>query len=599
MRILFGILLYLINFKFRNLEARESGCRGMIVSFGKKIVLGFALSMSVFAAIAFASFMSDKHYAESSRSIEHAHQIIESAEAVLSDLKDGETAVRGYVITFNDVFLEPYHRASSFIASDMQRLRTLVADKPLEKKKADSLFALADAKMKRLAFSIELRRTQPVDSSFLRAALGVGKGIMDKARQVTNEIKGSEQLYLSAEEQNQKLYASLNALLNSIGVLGALSLFIALYLLLRTEIDRRNKAEAELRKSNSFLSAILENIPNMIFVKDATSLRFVRFNKGGEELTGIGKQDVIGKTDHDLFPKEQADLFAAADREVISGDRRKDIVEEPMQTRYNGERWLQTTKIPLHDEHGKAQFLLGISKDITESKKQQDAIKQLNLELEAFSYSVSHDLRGPLNSMNRISTLLEEKYASSMDPEGIRLLGMLRTSSKSLSELIQDLLSFAHVGRRDVNKQEIDMKVLVTEALEEAKILVPTSNLEFRLAEMPNARADKAMLKLVLVNLLSNSLKFSSNNVKPMVEAGFQVVNGETIYFIKDNGAGFDMKYSDKLFSVFQRLHQQSEFEGTGIGLAIVHRIITKHGGKVWAEGKTGEGATLYFTLPS
>jgi PAS domain S-box-containing protein len=597
MPILFGTLLYIFKLFFCNLEA--GGCKGMIVSFGKKIVLGFALSISVFAAIAFASYMSDKHYAASSRSIEHAHQIIESAETVLSDLKDGETSVRGYVITFIEDFLEPYNRACSVITSDMQRLRMLVADRPQEKKKADSLLALADAKMKRLAFSITLRKAQPVDSSYLRASSGIGKEVMDRARQVTNEIKNTELLYLSAEEQNLKNYASLNALLNSIGVLGALSLFIALYLLLRTEIDRRNKAEAELRKSNSFLATILENIPNMIFVKDAASLRFVRFNKAGEDLTGIGKQEIIGKSDHDFFPKQQADLFTLIDREVLSGNRQKDIVEEPIQTRYKGERWLQTAKIPLFDENGKPQFLLGISKDITESKKQQYDIKQLNLELEAFSYSVSHDLRGPLNSMNSISTLLEEQYASGMDPEGIRLLGMLRTSSRSLSDLIQDLLSFARVGRQEISKQEVDMKALVSQALEDAKILIPGCKPEFRLAELPNAHADKTMLKLVLVNLLSNLLKFSCNKEKPLIEAGFRLIDGETTYFIKDNGAGFDMKYSDKLFSVFQRLHQQTEFEGTGVGLAIVHRIITKHGGKVWAEGKTGEGATLYFTLPS
>ena len=378
-----------------------------------------------------------------------------------------------------------------------------------------------------------------------------------------------------------------------------LTLLIALYFLLGTEISRRNKAELEMRNANTFLTAILENIPNMIFVKEATELRFVRFNKAGEDLLGYSQAFLLGKNDFDLFSKEQADFFVSKDREVLSSGRLLDIPEEPIQTHSLGERWLHTKKIPIPSVNGSESFLLGISEDITDSRNQQEAINQLNRELEAFSYSVSHDLRAPLNNMKSISAILETEYGSRLDSEGLRLIGMLKNTSESLANLIQDLLDLAHVGRQPIDKTQTDMTELCRSAIEEAKNSLPDNKAEVKLGVLPSASCDPVLFKQVMVNLLTNALKYSKKNPHPVVEVGSTVTEGKAIYFVKDNGAGFDMRYSNKLFVVFQRLHQQSEFEGTGIGLAIVERIVSRHGGKVWAEGKTGEGATFYFTLPA
>jgi light-regulated signal transduction histidine kinase (bacteriophytochrome) len=209
-------------------------------------------------------------------------------------------------------------------------------------------------------------------------------------------------------------------------------------------------------------------------------------------------------------------------------------------------------------------------------------LQAANRELEAFSFSISHDLRAPLRVINGFSITLLEDYADRLDAEGQRLLQAIQRNAQRMNQLIDDLLAFSRVSRQEIAASEIAMEDLVRAIL---------------IQPLPAARGDPAMIRQVLVNLLANAIKFTRNKAAPVIDIGAQVDASHTIYFIKDNGAGFDMRYADKLFGVFQRLHSEREFEGTGVGLAIVQRIIHRHGGRVWAEAKVGQGATFYFTL--
>ena len=218
-------------------------------------------------------------------------------------------------------------------------------------------------------------------------------------------------------------------------------------------------------------------------------------------------------------------------------------------------------------------------------------------EIESFSYSVSHDLRAPLRAVSGYAGILAEDYDAVLDTEGKRLLGEIQKNSKKMGELIDDLLALSKLGRKEIRKTEIDMSLLVEEVLadinkdEKSQAVIKISNLH-------NVVADYSLLRHVMINLLSNSLKYSSRSPLPMVEIMSQYGDGEVIYTVKDNGVGFDMAYANKLFGVFQRLHSPAEFEGTGVGLAIVKRVIERHGGRVWAEGKVNEGAAFSFSLP-
>lgn len=377
------------------------------------------------------------------------------------------------------------------------------------------------------------------------------------------------------------------------------------------DISERKRAEQTLHQSNAFLSSLIENIPNMIFVKDAESLRFVRFNKAGEELLGYSRDELIGKNDYDFFPEEEANFFTAKDRVVLENKCLVDIPEEEIHTKQHGVRILHTMKIPVADEAGTPRYLLGISEDITASKEAEREIRRLNedlishtaqlevtnRELESFSYSVSHDLRAPLRAIDGFAKMLQEDYASTLDEKGARWLTVIRSNSGRMGQLIDDLLAFSRLGRKPIDVSRFDMNDLVREAIDELDADIAPHRGEIHVAPLGSAVGDRALIKQVWLNLIGNALKYSGTRPQPVIEIFVDQKQNERIYGIKDNGVGFDMQYHGKLFGVFERLHTADEFAGTGVGLAIVQRIVVRHGGRIWAEGEVNKGATFYFTL--
>jgi light-regulated signal transduction histidine kinase (bacteriophytochrome) len=238
--------------------------------------------------------------------------------------------------------------------------------------------------------------------------------------------------------------------------------------------------------------------------------------------------------------------------------------------------------------------LIDSNKEVDELEKR---VKERTEDLEAFSYSVSHDLRTPLRAINGYAKMLEEDYETVFDDEGKRLLSEVRSNAKKMGILIDDLLTFSRLGRQAIKESWIDINKLLENVLSEINQTTPHHAVITYNNLLP-AVADYNLIQQVFTNLLSNAIKYSSKKEKPIIDIKSELKNGTHIYSISDNGEGFDMKYVTKLFGVFQRLHLDEEFSGTGVGLSLVQRIINKHDGKVWAEGKVGQGATFYFSLP-
>jgi len=228
-----------------------------------------------------------------------------------------------------------------------------------------------------------------------------------------------------------------------------------------------------------------------------------------------------------------------------------------------------------------------------------EQLEKKNKELEAFSYSVSHDLRAPLRAIDGFCRILEDDYAPALDAEGKRCIGVVRQNAQRMGMLIDDLLRFSKMGRQAIQPEVIDLNEFVAEIVEELKPQTLGRVVELRVGAMPSVRADRAMMRQLLTNLLSNAIKYSAPKASAVIEVGCRQTESGNVYYVRDNGVGFDMQYAHKLFGVFQRLHTVKEFEGTGVGLALVHRIIERHGGRVWAEGAVNEGATISFTLPA
>lgn len=259
-----------------------------------------------------------------------------------------------------------------------------------------------------------------------------------------------------------------------------------------------------------------------------------------------------------------------------------------------------------HDELGLlASAFNAMAQQVTEAhhsleRQVQSRTKELenaNKELEAFSYSVSHDLRAPLRAVSGYAIMLKEDYEASFDPEATRITNNIISNVKMMGRLIDDLIAFSRLGKREVARRNVDMKTLAEACATELLNLWPDVKFKVTVGDMPACSGDEDLLKQVWLNLIGNALKYSAQTPDPLIEIGHTGSPGESAWFIRDNGAGFDMKYADKLFKVFQRLHSQEEFEGTGIGLALVRRIIDKHKGRIWADSSPGKGATFYFTL--
>ncbi len=226
-------------------------------------------------------------------------------------------------------------------------------------------------------------------------------------------------------------------------------------------------------------------------------------------------------------------------------------------------------------------------------------LKEANKELEAFSYTVSHDLQAPLRVINGFAKILLDDYAVQLDEVAKAHLQVIRDRAKGMSDLIRDLLAFAKLGKREPEKNITNMQLMVEGLVADVKTGLHAIEPDIKIYQLAAANCDKGLIKQVWHNLIHNAVKYSKKKKQPLIEIGMEHINGQPAYYVKDNGAGFDMRYADQLFGVFKRLHADTEFEGTGVGLATAHRIITRHGGSIWAEGKVNEGAVFYFTLPA
>jgi light-regulated signal transduction histidine kinase (bacteriophytochrome) len=304
--------------------------------------------------------------------------------------------------------------------------------------------------------------------------------------------------------------------------------------------------------------------------------------------------------------------------EILSQIRRGENVRhfETVRVRKDGSAInISVTVSAIRDQKGKVVGASKVARDITEQKAAEETIRQLNTdleqrvkertaqletanrELEAFSYSVSHDLRAPLRAIDGFSQAVLEDFGPKLPDEGLRYLQTIRYSAQRMGALIDDLLAFARLNRQEMSKRPIDTGKLVRSTLDELGFPWPNRSVEVRVGDLPTSSGDPVLLKQVWMNLLSNALKYTGKREKAALEIGCVKTNGADTFFVRDNGTGFDMRYANKLFGVFQRLHRVEDYEGTGVGLAIVQRIIHRHGGRVWADAAVDHGATFYFTL--
>lgn len=371
------------------------------------------------------------------------------------------------------------------------------------------------------------------------------------------------------------------------------------------QADRaRREAQDALAASEARLRAILDNTTALISLKDRDG-RLLFVNRRFEEVVNLARERVMGLTDHDLFPAELADTYRANDLEVLTA-RTPIEFEEPV-PHADGVHTYVSIKFPLAAAGEEPYALCAISTDITTRKRMEHvleerttALEAANHELEAFSYSVSHDLRAPLRAIDGFAHILVDDHGTRLDDEGHRVLDVICQNARQMGRLIDDLLALSRLGRRTLDRRLVDMRALAETVVAEVRQLDRgREGAAVTIEPLPPVAADSGMMHQVMANLVGNAWKFTAGTPDAAITIGASVRERETVYFVKDNGAGFNPVYAAKLFGVFQRLHSTEEFEGTGIGLATVRRIVERHGGRVWADGAVGRGATFFFALPA
>jgi len=397
-------------------------------------------------------------------------------------------------------------------------------------------------------------------------------------------------------------------------------IFVSFALLVAGFSAVRRRVEGELRHARDQLqleveertqqASLLNLTHDSIFVRDMSDT-ITYWNRGAQELYGWAPEEAIGKRSHDLlrtvFPAPLDDIAA---RLLRTGRWEGELKH----TKADGSEVVVASRWSLRrDEQERASAVLETNNDITERKRREEEIRNLNQELakrstelettnkelEAFAYSVSHDLRAPLRHMAGYAELLRKRASAVLDEKSRQYMTIILESANRMGNLIDDLLAFSRIGRVETQKTLVNLDQLVNEVLNEVRQETDGRDIVWKIAPLPVCHGDRSMLRLVLVNLISNAIKFTRTRARAEIEVG--CADGdkhEVMVFVKDNGAGFDMKYVNKLFGVFQRLHQPDAFEGTGIGLATVQRIIHRHGGKVRADGAVDQGATFYFSVP-
>lgn len=604
--------------------------KGYLKSF---VPWGIALSLALVVGAAALSYRNLLEQTEDSEWVAHTHVVIERMEVLRAEVWKVENARRGYVLTGDPQFLARFSAGRDEIQKSQGALRALTADNPVQQKHLEELQPLIEKRLGLLDRSLAVHNAKQPDDAQQAALTLPGADLTEQIMAAIDAMETQEKELLQKRTERAQESGRRSRILVPVGMAVTIVLIVAAFVLLRREVVERTRAEEQVqvlvetleqrvRERTAELeaqantqreqAALLDLAHDSIFVRDVNNaIQF--WNRGAEETYGWRKDEVLGKVTHSLLHTQFPEPLPKIEADILEHGRWEG---ELVHTRRDGSQIVVDSRWALQrGEDGSPTGVLELNREITERKRAEEEIRTLNRtlehrvdqrtsalaetikELEAFTSSVAHDLRAPLRHVDGFGRILQEEYAEQLGPEGKALLDRVRRATQHMGELVDDLLNLSRVSRRELSPVMTDLNTLAGEVIEDLKAGCERRHVEFRAGPLPFVVCDPGLIRQVYTNLLANAVKFTRPRDPAIIEVGQSDCNGSRALFVRDNGVGFSMKYADKLFGVFQRLHRPEDFEGTGVGLVTVQRIVHKHNGRIWAEAEVDRGAAFYFTL--
>jgi PAS domain S-box-containing protein len=541
---------------------------------------------------------------ETAHWVEHTQVVIDRLQTLLTDVEEESMAKRSFVRTGNPAYLQSSQNIRQDVTVQFQTLKKLTSDNPARQRDLVQLQALLNehaAAVERLGQLSE--SGQSPNSASIAQQIDANNKLIDQIKAQIASMQAGERLLLQQRAANSQRSSMV---LKSIIIAGSI---IGLMVLLGNTLSLRRETVARQRTQRDLDRFF--TLTNDLFCIAGFDGYFKRINPAWEKTFGYASGELLSKPfetflhPDDVEKTRQEFARQQAGQGVISFENR-------YRCKDGSYRWLLWNAHPLVDE----QVIFASARDMTERKhieeqilklneelkQRADLLEMANKELESFSYSVSHDLRAPLRHIHGFVEMLQKSPAVQGDESNRRHMGVIAKAAKEMGLLIDDLLAFSQTGRAEMHPMKIDMREMIDQIIQDRAMECEGRKVTWEIKPMSMVSGDPNLLRLVWTNLLDNALKYTRPRPEAKIEIGQAAGDGseagEAVYYVRDNGVGFDMRYASKLYGVFQRLHRAEDFEGTGIGLANVQRIIHRHGGRVWAEAKVDSGATFYFSLP-
>ncbi|RYY27255.1 MAG: PAS domain S-box protein, partial [Chitinophagaceae bacterium] len=705
-------------------------------SYERKIAAYFAVAILLLGIVFFSISANNQKLLQSSKMVDRTSKVLLKTNVILTEAQDIETGARGFIITSDEQFLEPYHRSSVSIIYSIDTLRALTAEAPVQQVLVDTLLSLAKQNIVLRGRLIEMKRAGLEGQLLTIMAIGAEKKLMDNMRQVIRNIQTAEQRRLQARMDINTITArGSQRIISVIEVLVTLLIIIVAIIVYRNTLSR-NRAEAALRKSEAFARSIIDNAAGAITIKDAEG-RYMMVNHAAQQLIGLPEHQILGKYVRDFFPDIDVGL-ESSDRAVLENKNR---VESTSSVKIGDKTvHMLTTRFPLFDENNQVYGLCSMSTDITPIKEAQEVIEaahrqqhlmlnglqnlleasldiicvinedgqynqvsancpdlfgyeasdligkhytefmypediayslsclkeivagttvrdcenryikkdgslvpllwtviwspenkmfyaiikdatekkltaqqltelnaQLskranelmasNTELEQFAYVASHDLQEPLRMVTSFLQLLEKRLEGALDETNKKYIAFAVDGAERMKTLIQDLLQYSRIGTSKEMVVTVDCNEVLRSVRNIFELSIRETNADLVIHPLPVIKGERAQIHQLFQNLIGNAIKYSQP-AAPKIEVGFNEVDNNWVFYVKDQGVGINPKFFDKIFIIFQRLHNRSDFSGTGIGLAICKKIVERHGGSIWVESEQGQGSTFFVRLP-